>query len=168
MRPNKKDAENIIKSLETTGFYVDCPCCGESMGVKKATLFFMDDFPTEAKEIYNRKLAEQKQRKSDIKKRKIEIPQVSQVVSRAVNVGHILERMAPAMRGFQFERGDCRSLFDPIDYIVFQGMTKTKVIENVIFMDIKSGNARLNNVQREIKNAIENKNVSFDVYEVEK
>ncbi|HVZ81603.1 MAG TPA: Holliday junction resolvase-like protein [bacterium] len=166
MNPAQKEANKVIKNLESGGFFIDCPCCGESMNAKESNLFFLDDFPPAAKTIYDQKVKDLKDRKEQLKNRKIEIPQVSQLVSRAVNVGHILERMAPAMKGFRFDREDCRSLFDPIDYVVFQGMSNKKKIENIFFMDIKSGNARLNNVQREIKEAVSSNNVNFDIYEV--
>jgi predicted Holliday junction resolvase-like endonuclease len=60
-----------------------------------------------------------------------------------VNIGFILERIAPAMKAFEFDRNDCRSLFDPIDYIIFSGLTCHGKVDRLIFADIKTGNARL-------------------------
>ena len=59
---------------------------------------------------------------------------------------------------------DCRSLFDPIDYIIFEGLHKKGVVSKIIFTDIKTGAARLKNNQKEIKLAIENKKIEFKTY----
>ena len=45
-------------------------------------------------------------------------------------------------------------MFD-IDYIIFEGLSEKKRVEKIIFMDIKSGKARLSQKQKKIKAAIE-------------
>ena len=32
----------------------------------------------------------------------------------SVNLGFVLERIAPSLDGFTFDRNDCRSMFDPL------------------------------------------------------
>ena len=63
-----------------------------------------------------------------------------------------------------FEPGDCRSLFDPIDYVIFEGLSKKRKVERIIFTDIKTGSARLKTNQKEIKELVEKKKVNFDLY----
>lgn len=86
------------------------------------------------------------------------------LTARAVNIGFILERIAPAFTHFPFEHNDCRSLFDPIDYVIFEGLNKKGVVNKIIFTDIKTGAARLNPHQKEIKSLIQNKKVEFKTY----
>ena len=87
-----------------------------------------------------------------------------QITTRAVNIGFILERIVPAFDHFPFEHNDCRSLFDPIDYLIFEGLNKRGVVSKLIFTEIKSGSARLNNNQKEIKELVKNKKVEFKTY----
>ena len=112
-----KEAKDIIHTLEENRFYAECPCCGEPILLKDAGLFYLDGFSNEAERIYKTKVAELKERERELRQRREAISVDSEVKTEAVNIGFILERIAPCMKGFCFERNDCRSLFDPIDYI---------------------------------------------------
>ena len=55
-------------------------------------------------------------------------------------------------------------MFDPIDYVIFEGLSEKQKVDKNIFMDIKSGKARLSQKQRKIKEAVDNKKVQFKTY----
>jgi predicted Holliday junction resolvase-like endonuclease len=80
--------------------------------------------------------------------------------SRNSLVGKLLENIAPYLPDFQFNPLDMRFIGSPIDYIVFQGMSK-KEIDKVIFLEIKSGKSSLNSQERKLKKAIQNKKVEY-------
>lgn len=127
-------------------------------------MFYLDDFSMNGKEAQKNLLEDLKQQRLDLKEREINMTKRPQLTAKAVNIGFILERIAPAFDHFPFERNDCRSLFDPIDYIIFEGLKKNGVVSKIIFTDIKTGAARLKNNQKEIKTLIENKKVEFKIY----
>ncbi|MFH1620033.1 MAG: Holliday junction resolvase-like protein [bacterium] len=79
----------------------------------------------------------------------------------------MLERLAPAMKSFRFNRNDCRSLFDPIDYIIFEGLSKNGTVSRLLFADIKTGKARLSGGQKKIRELVERKKVDIDYYKPE-
>ena len=79
-------------------------------------------------------------------------------------MGFILERLAPVLAEFPFDKNDCRSLFDPIDYVIFEGLQKTGKVQKIFFVDIKSGKAKLKPNQKAIKQMIEQKKVEFKNY----
>lgn len=161
----KKEGKEVIETLEEDRFFVECPCCGEPILLRDAGLFYFDDFSPEAEELYKERVRELKDREKDLRERRKVIPQVSEVKARAVNIGFILERIAPCMKGFCFERNDCRSLFDPIDYLIFEGLSKKGSVSKILFVDIKTGGATLSKKQKEIRGLIERKKVSWDTYE---
>lgn len=115
--------------------------------------------------MVGKELAQQAER---LRRRRGAISLTSEVGAKAVNIGFILERLAPAMKGFRFSRNDCRSLFDPIDYVIFEGLDAKGVVSRIIFADIKTGGSRLNSVQREIKSVVEHGRVEMETYETEK
>jgi predicted Holliday junction resolvase-like endonuclease len=82
-----------------------------------------------------------------------------------VNVGKVLEKIAPALPGFGFNCHDCRPLFEPVDYIVFEGLTKKGMVESIQIIDIKTGQAGLNPHQQQIKNAIDERRVEWNTYQ---
>jgi predicted Holliday junction resolvase-like endonuclease len=159
-----KEAKEIIHTLEKNNFYVECPCCGEPIPLKDAGLFYLDDFSPEAEELYRQKLAACKIREKEIREERKAISRRSETATTTINIGFILERIAPTMRDFRFERNDCRSLFDPIDYIVFEGLSKRNSVSKILFTEIKTGKARLNDHQKEIRNLVGRKQVTWDTY----
>ena len=92
--------------------------------------------------------------------------------SRAVIRGQATEHLAPyVMDGVNPK--DCRFMGNPIDYIVFDGLSDVtdkvaKEVKEVIFVDVKTGKSNLTTVQRRIRDAIKNNRVSFQVVNPDK
>jgi predicted Holliday junction resolvase-like endonuclease len=161
------DGKTIITLLKKGGFYTECPCCNEQVSLRQADMFCNDDFTTQAEEIYQKKLQEISDRKKELRQMKALINQRSERTAQAVNIGYILERIAPTLPSFHFEHTDCRSIFDPIDYMVFQGMSKHGRVDRIIFSDIKTGKAKLSPKQKKIRDAVQNGKVEWKTYKTE-
>ena len=87
--------------------------------------------------------------------------------SKFISKGFSAEHFAPFQ--MEFNPRDYRHLGDPIDYIVFAGSTEVKdgiidEITEILFLDIKTGQADLNKGQRRIRDAIVSGKVSFATY----
>jgi predicted Holliday junction resolvase-like endonuclease len=164
----KRDARAIIKALEDGNVMAECPCCGEPVRLRDAGLFFLDDFTKDAAALYQELRSEQKERRKQLRERRKSIPADSEVRTTAVNIGNILERLCPALPGFRFQKNDCRSLFDPIDYLIFEGLTDKGRVSRIIFSEIKTGGSRLSARQRQIRDLVDDGEVAFDTYELEK
>ena len=54
-----------------------------------------------------------------------------------------------------------------MDFIVFKGVEKRE-IEEVVFVEVKSGNSKLSSIERSLKLAIDEGRVSFEEYRVNK
>ena len=158
-------AHQIIRALEDGGFYAECPCCEETVLLRDCDLFYLDDFSERGQEIFDSYREEVKERRIELRQRRKHIFDSSEIQARATNIGFILERLAPSLSTFRFECGDCRSLFDPIDYIIFEGLSQKGLVSRIIFADIKTGNAGLSLKQREIRGLVNSKKVEFDTYE---
>ncbi len=87
--------------------------------------------------------------------------------SRTVLKGQISEHLAPYLPDFKWEASDCKFLGQPIDFIIFKGRTLGE-IEEIIFVDVKTGGAKLNKTQRNIKDCILNNKVSFQTWRYNK
>lgn len=153
--------KEIIKTLKAGNFYLECPNTNEEVAVKTLQLFDNDNFTEEAIEIYQQHLDDIIATKERLKKLKNIGATKSESGAHSVNIGFILERLAPTMGSFRFKHNDCRSLFDPIDYIIFEGLSQKGRVDKIFFIDIKTGNARLNKRQKEIKTVINSKKVNF-------
>jgi len=161
----ENEARALIRTLEQKDFYAECPCCHKPIRLREAGLFCLDHFTPNAEKLYQQRIAELKARRRALREERTRIQRASEVGARAVNIGFILERIAPSMKAFPFHRNDCRSLFDPIDYVIFEGLSKYGVVHKLIFVDIKTGHARLNQHQRDIRTVVEKKRIAWDTYQ---
>ena len=85
--------------------------------------------------------------------------------SRSTLKGRIAEQMAPVLPDFGFNPADARFIGSPVDYIIFDGLTrvaddKEREIK-IVFMDVKKGSGALTRTQRLIKQAVEKKSVAW-------
>lgn len=161
-------AKKIIHTLEDGGFYAECPCCDETVLLRDCDLFYMDEFSDRGQEVYEQYQAELQERRAQLADRRRHISKSSEVQAKATNIGFILERLAPSLSSFRYECSDCRSLFDPIDYVIFEGLCQKGVVSRIIFADIKTGNGRLSQKQRSIRDLVNSKRVDFDTYEAKR
>ncbi|MBL8965815.1 MAG: hypothetical protein JNG85_02330 [Spirochaetaceae bacterium] len=74
--------------------------------------------------------------------------------SRAVLGGLAAEQLVPWMPGFPFDPTECRFIGKPVDFLVFRGAAAGKV-EEVVFVEVKSGNASLTRTERGLRDAVE-------------
>ncbi|MDQ8935224.1 Holliday junction resolvase-like protein [Acinetobacter rudis] len=92
--------------------------------------------------------------------------------SRAVLKGKMAEQLAPLLPEFQYLPSDAKFLGDPVDYIVFDGYSDFRDGDgyaediDVIFIDIKSGGARLSKGQQAIAEAIAQGRVRFETLRI--
>ena len=85
--------------------------------------------------------------------------------SRAVLGGQFSEQLAPFLPDFPYLPTEARFIGKPIDFLVFKGMDE-KNISEVVFVEVKSGKARINPVEKTLKDAIQNKKVSWAEYRI--
>ena len=85
--------------------------------------------------------------------------------SRAVLSGQFSEQIAPYLPGFPFKPTEARFIGKPVDFIVFKGMDEKK-IDEVVFVEVKSGQSHLSKVEKSLKETIQNKKVSWHEYKI--
>ena len=81
--------------------------------------------------------------------------------SRSVNLGQVVEHLVPFMPDFPFDPKDARFLGAPVDYIVFAGLREDDRVDEVVFVEVKSGKSKLSRRERSVKEAVENGRVAY-------
>jgi predicted Holliday junction resolvase-like endonuclease len=85
--------------------------------------------------------------------------------SRSTLKGKIAEQMAPVLPDFCFNPADARFIGSPVDYIIFDGLTRVADDKEdeirIVFMDVKKGRGALTRTQRLIRLAVEKKSVAW-------
>lgn len=157
------NTEQLIKKLRESNLYAECPCGGEFKLSRSILFDGTKPFPEKALELQKRLKKELKNREDKLKKRRKLATKKAQITTKAVNIGKILEKVLPTMRDFKWAVPDSKFLGDPIDLIVFNGLSVNKV-KSINFIEVKSGKARLNSHQESIRDAIEEQKVSYKVF----
>lgn len=141
---------------------IECPKCFSELDLNEVVV---DTKKLKNVDYYQHQLSEIQKRKDCLKTARDQVYQKIYTTTKSVNIGFIAERIIPALDTFPHKHGDSRSTGgDPIDYVVFKGLTDGSVKE-ILFIDVKTGNAILTKRQQEIKDVINNqKNVKFRTF----
>ena len=86
--------------------------------------------------------------------------------SRAVIGGQFTEQVAPFLPNFPCNPGDVKFIGKPIDFIAFPGSAEGKDIEEILLIEVKTGESRLSEREKQIKEAVENGKVKYVVYRI--
>ena len=153
--------EDIINKLKTSGLYAEHLGCGGEFSLSDAFLFDgTQKFPPKAVEVQSKLQLGLSERELELKKKFKRATIGAQTTAKAVNIGKMLEKILPTMKEFKWELSDCRFLGEPIDFITFHGLARGK-LESIKFVEVKSGNAHLNQHQKAVKDAVEDKKISY-------
>lgn len=83
--------------------------------------------------------------------------------SRAVLQGQFTEQLAPFLPDFPFSPSEARFVGKPVDFIVFKGL-EAKAVEEVIFVEVKTGQSRLGTTEKSLREAVEAGKVRWEEY----
>ena len=85
--------------------------------------------------------------------------------SRSVLNGQFSEQLAAFFPCFPADPTEVRFVGKPIDFVAFPGLS-TGTIDEILFVEVKTGNAALSKVERSLRDAIEKKNVRYTEYRI--
>jgi predicted Holliday junction resolvase-like endonuclease len=152
----------VLRSQRT--LFVQCPACSSEFPVRDAQLFdATKQLPPQALKRLQEMRTELLQARANLLSRKMRATERAQVTAESVNVGKVVEKIAPSLPGFPLVAADCRSLFEPIDYLVFRGLSIHGQVSALYFVDVKSGQARLTGRQRKLRELVETGRLSMIV-----
>jgi predicted Holliday junction resolvase-like endonuclease len=160
--------DTITQLQADARIYGRCPICGEGCPLKRALLFYADEPPPEAARTrLQARRAELQERVTSLREHRRRATDGAMQKAIDVNLGKILERVAPVCDGFGSVPRDCRPLFDPIDYVVFNGLAAHGEVKSITFLDVKTGGAALTPRQRQIRVVVEAGKVEWQEYSVQ-
>ncbi len=85
--------------------------------------------------------------------------------SQAAVAGRVFERVAPYLPDFGYNPRDVRFIGDPVDFVVFDGLSEGNV-RNVVFIEVKTGAGDLNGNERKVKRAIVEHRVEWSLFRI--
>jgi hypothetical protein len=85
--------------------------------------------------------------------------------SRAVLNGQFSEQMAAFFPGFPADPTEIRFVGKPVDFIAFPGLS-TGVVNEVLFVEVKTGGSTLSKIERSLRDAVAQKRVRYTEYRI--
>jgi len=160
-----KSSKALVSELKSNRrFRATCPRCGCDIRLADTVMYSLDDTPpAEALTAIQAIRDRIKERKNELAAARARMTTRAQSTAAAVNLGKIIEKIMPSFSTFTHAPGDCRAIFEPIDYLVFSGLTKSREVEKLVFIDIKTGGARLTKGQKSIQQVVDAGDVSFSL-----
>jgi predicted Holliday junction resolvase-like endonuclease len=76
-----------------------------------------------------------------------------------------MEQVGPLLPGFKHDLNDFRALWDPVDFVSFDGIGVKRRVDSITLLDIKRGEAHLSPVQKSIRDAVDAGKVYFETVE---
>jgi len=155
--------EQLIKSMKTSLLIAQCPKCDEEFKLSDSLLFDgTKRFPNAAEQIRIQLAEGLEKKRKELEKRKMSVDVTAEKKAIDVGFGKMIEKFLPAYKDLELQFAECRPLYDPIDVLVFNGLLNRKV-NSITFLEIKSGNSKLNNHQKRIRDAVLDKKADVRV-----
>lgn len=146
---------NFIQAERNT--YAQCPDC---QAIHRLNEFKIFQGKTPPKDLLDQlRLAEEE---FESKKKKLIAESIEK--SKQVYIGKTLEHLAPTIATWGHKPRDCRFLAEPIDFIAFDGLFEKDEVNQITFIEAKTGNAKQSPREKSIKNAIEKGKVYFEEF----
>ena len=159
------EVQEVLKEFSKDPRYMGiCPSCEESFRLKDSHLFYSDNFTPEAQSTRAQLVESLSELKLEYELLKKRILQGAPKKSLEVIFGQVAEKVAPVMPKFPFDINDCRFLGDPIDYVIFSGVSSESHVYRIVFADVKTGEAKLNPHQKQTREALENGRMTIRLY----
>ncbi len=86
--------------------------------------------------------------------------------SKAVIGGQLAEQIAPFLPNFPANPSDARFLGKPVDFIVFSGLYENEKIDEILFIEVKTGKSKLSDREKEVKKAVQEGRVRYIEYKI--
>ena len=84
--------------------------------------------------------------------------------SRAVIGGQVVEQVAPFLPGFPCAAADARFIGKPVDFVAFPGLSASDKVDEILLIEVKTGNSALNAREKEIRRAVNEGRVRYVEY----
>jgi predicted Holliday junction resolvase-like endonuclease len=84
--------------------------------------------------------------------------------SRATLLGKLFERLSPFFQRFNHDPRDIRPIMEPIDYVCFDGLTVSRRVSRITFVEVKAGTSSVTPCEGSILRAVKDGRVDTEVW----
>lgn len=157
---------NLGNTFEEIGQILGvCPCCGELFYLSEAKPYLAGKRPHSI--VDNLRTAERKLDREEEKLAEIEMALREKAASAGLRTAkRLLKKIDPVFSGSGYDPHDVKVIFDPITYVVFNGMSRGK-LRDIVLLVAPPVSAEAEKLQKSISRSIERGNIEFKTLRVD-
>lgn len=146
-----------------------CPCCGDLVRLSDLRLkakgaavrTWLDDFEKKSSDFAKKeeRFEEKEAKLRELAREKGRI-EAAKAIKKAIN-----KAVFPALK--TYDPNDIKPILNPIDFVVFKGMTKKESVSDIVFLSKHIKNASLNALRKQVEKAILKKQYEWQVARID-
>ncbi len=140
-----------------------CPCCDEIVRVSDLRIFtktptpktWLDDYEKQVN-VLEKNVESFDEKEENIRKTQIEKgrSEAEQVVGKAIS---------PILKELKINPYDVKSILNPIDFVVFDGMTKNGTVDEILLLSKSLKNPQLNTQREQLHQVVKEKKYEWQI-----
>lgn len=143
-----------------------CPCCGDLFYLSEARPYLDGKQPPHSI-IDTIRSAERKLEREEEKLAEIELALREKAASAGLRTAkRLLKKIDPVFSGAGYDPHDVKVIFDPITYVVFNGMSRDK-LRDIVLLAPPPANSATEKLHKSIDQAISRGNLEFKTLQVD-
>ncbi len=144
-----------------------CPCCGNIVRVSDLHLKVKKLIVKTWLDTYEAKIIAMNKQEEKFNEKEQKIRDVAVEKGRNEAKKIVNNVVLPIFRKLKLNPFDVKPIFNPIDFLVFNGMTEKEKIKDIIFLSKISKIESLNLIRKQIKEIISKRNYNWQVGRIE-
>jgi predicted Holliday junction resolvase-like endonuclease len=143
-----------------------CPLCGELFRLSEIKISYGRKSPVD---WYDKLMAEEEkihEKEDRLEEKLAEIREKATEHARRVLLPKLLRKVDPLFTSLGYFPQDAKAIFDPIDFVVFDGMNRDGNVRRVVFMDHETGNKGQRTIQKSVKRAIDKERYEWETIRI--
>lgn len=143
-----------------------CPLCGEIFRLSDIKISYRRKFLMD----WHDQLGAKEEKISDKEAKLVEtlrvIREKATEHARRVLLPKLLRRVDPLFTSLGYFPQDAKAIFDPIDFVIFDGMNRDENVRRIVFMDHETENRDQRIIQKSIEKTIEKERYEWETIRI--
>lgn len=143
-----------------------CPLCGEIFRLGDIKISYRRKFPMD---WYDELLTEEEkitERESKLEEKLREIREKATEHARRVLLPKLLRKVDPLFSKLGYFPQDVKAIFDPIDFVIFDGMNRAEKVKRIVFMDHKTEDREQQIIQKSVERTIDKERYEWETIRI--
>jgi predicted Holliday junction resolvase-like endonuclease len=148
------------------GIFGICPRCGELFRLSDMKISYMRKFPVDWYDKIALKEEKIEDKEMKLEEALREIKEKATEHARKVLLPRLLRKVDPVFTSLGYYPQDVKAIFDPIDFIIFDGMNRAENVRRIVFMDHQTEDSWQLKIQKSVETTIEKGRYCWEIIRI--